>query len=93
MAPGTVVLKMGTQGCLLAHGDERHYVPALPAEVVDTTGAGDCWDAGFIAGLMHGEDALTSVRLGSACAAFGIEAVGGAAGVPSYEAVRRRAGL
>jgi sugar/nucleoside kinase (ribokinase family) len=88
---GTVVVKMGAEGCLVAHGDERLKVAALPAEVVDTTGAGDCWDAGFIAGLIAGEDLVTSARLGNACAAFCIEAVGGAAGVPDYATVRRRA--
>ena len=88
---GTVVLKLGAEGCLVAHADERHLVPALPASVVDTTGAGDCWDAGFIAGLAHGEEVVTAARLGNACAAFCIEAVGGATGVPSYAAVRRRA--
>jgi sugar/nucleoside kinase (ribokinase family) len=86
-----VVLKMGQEGCLVAWGNERHRIPCLPAKVVDTTGAGDCWDAGFIAGLAHGEDILTAARTGNACAAFGIEAIGGSTGVPSYELVRRRA--
>jgi sugar/nucleoside kinase (ribokinase family) len=88
---GTVVVKMGAEGCMVAQGEDMTHVPALAAEVVDTTGAGDCWDAGFIAGLMEGEDLVTSARLGNACAAFCIEAVGGAAGVPSYDAVRARA--
>lgn len=92
---GTVVLKLGAEGCLVVEtrgcaGPRRTAVPALPADVVDTTGAGDCWDAGFIAGLAHGEDIITAARLGNACAAFCIEAVGGAAGVPSYAEVRAR---
>jgi len=85
------VLKMGRGGCLIAQGRDRIRVPALPANVVDTTGAGDCWDAGFIAGLASGEDILTAARIGNACAAFCIEAVGGSTGVPSYEAVQQRA--
>ena len=88
---GTVVVKMGAEGCMVAQGDETTHVPALSAKVIDTTGAGDCWDAGFIAGLIEGEDLVTSARLGNACAAFCIEAVGGAAGVPSYDAVKARA--
>lgn len=88
---GTVVLKMGREGCFVSRGEVRTQVPALPANVVDTTGAGDCWDAGFIAGVACGGDLITSARLGCACAAFGIEAVGGATGVPSYEMVRQRA--
>jgi sugar/nucleoside kinase (ribokinase family) len=87
----TAVLKMGRDGCLIAQGSDRIRVPALPANIVDTTGAGDCWDAGFIAGLASGEDVFTAARLGNACAAFCIEAVGGSTGVPHYEAVQQRA--
>jgi len=82
---------MGREGCLVAQDSTRAQVPAFPASVVDTTGAGDCWDAGFIAGLAGGNDLITAARIGCACAAFGIEAVGGATGVPSYETVRQRA--
>lgn len=86
-----VVLKMGKEGCLVAQGEDRIRVPALTANVVDTTGAGDCWDAGFIAGLSRGENVVMAARIGNACAAFSIEAVGGSTGVPTYEAVRQRA--
>ncbi len=88
---GAVVLKMGAAGCLLFHRGRQTSIPALPAQVVDTTGAGDCWNAGFLAGLTHGADPVEAARIGSACAAYGIEAVGGATGVPDYPAVLRRA--
>jgi len=89
----TAVLKSGAGGCLVAQGTDRTTVPALPVRVVDSTGAGDCWDAGFLAGIAHGRDAVTAARIGHACAAFGIEHVGGSEGVPPYESVLRRAGL
>ena len=91
LGAGAAVIKMGTKGCLVAHGASRTQVSAYPANVVDTTGAGDCWDAGFITALACGEDPATAARIGCACAAFGIEAVGGAAGVPLYDAVCKRA--
>jgi sugar/nucleoside kinase (ribokinase family) len=91
LGAGAVVIKMGPKGCFVAHGGSRTQVPAYPAQVVDTTGAGDCWDAGFIAALACGEDPVAAARIGCACAAFGIEAVGGSTGVPTYEAVRQRA--
>lgn len=87
----TVVLKMGAAGCLLCRGAERTRLPALPATVVDTTGAGDCWNAGFIAALAHGEDLLPAAKIGAACASFSIGAVGGTAGVPDYRTVQQRA--
>lgn len=85
------VIKMGREGCLVAQGADRIRVPALHAQAVDTTGAGDCWDAGFLAALADGEDLPTAARIGNACAAFCIEAVGGSTGVPAYAAVRQRA--
>ncbi len=86
-----VVLKMGRQGCLVATPERRSEIPVIPAEVVDTTGAGDCWNAGFLAALAHGEDAVTAAWVGNSCASFCIEAIGGSVGVPPYESVRRRA--
>ena len=88
---GAVVLKMGPEGCLAARGPDRWHVPALPTDVVDTTGAGDCWDAGFLAGLAHGRDLRAAAVTGAAAARFCIQAVGGSTGVPLYEHVRNLA--
>jgi len=86
-----VILKLGAKGCLAARNGMREYVPAFRAKVVDTTGAGDCWNAGFITGLTRGEDIFFSSRLGNACASFCIGAIGGSAGVPDYDTVSKRA--
>lgn len=91
LGAGAAVIKMGPKGCFVAHGTTRQYVSAYPANVVDTTGAGDCWDAGFIAALTSGKDPVAAAQIGCACAAFGIEAVGGATGVPHYDIVVGRA--
>jgi len=91
LGAGAVVIKMGAKGCFVARGQVRTQVPAYPANVVDTTGAGDCWDAGFIAALSRGKDPVAAAQIGCACAAFGIEAVGGSTGVPRYESVQQRA--
>jgi sugar/nucleoside kinase (ribokinase family) len=85
------VLKMGRRGCLVAAGAARIRIPIIRVPVVDTTGAGDCWNAGFVAGLAQGEDLVTAARLGTACAAFCVSAVGGSAGVPDYARVYGRA--
>ncbi len=86
----TVILKMGKDGAFVAWDTGQEQVSGYPATVVDTTGAGDCWDAGFLAALAHGESLHAAVCSGHACAAFGIEAVGGAAGVPEYARVKAR---
>ena len=57
-------------GSLIVTADERHQVPAAPVErVVDTTGAGDSYAAGFLHGLTRGLDLPTCGRLGSLAAA------------------------
>jgi sugar/nucleoside kinase (ribokinase family) len=45
----TVVVKRGSRGCVVRRADEERDYPAEPAEVVDTTGAGDAFAAGFLA--------------------------------------------
>lgn len=85
---GSVVLKMGAHGCLVFAGAGPVQIPALQVSVLDTTGAGDCWDAGFIAGLAEGLDVITAARLGNACAAFCVQCVGASAGIPSLAEVK-----
>ncbi len=60
----------GAQGAtvLTAHGPEE--IPAAAVErVIDTTGAGDLFAAGFLFGLTHGMGPVESTRLGGLCAA------------------------
>jgi sugar/nucleoside kinase (ribokinase family) len=57
-------------GSLVIAGDETHEVAAAPVDqVVDTTGAGDLYAAGFLFGLTHGEPLARCGELGSVCAA------------------------
>ena len=50
-----VVIKRGGRGAVAARGCEIIQVPALKVPVVDTTGAGDCFNAGFMFGLLRGD--------------------------------------
>ena len=72
-----VVMTRGAQGSLLSDRGSRMEVEAEPVpRVVDTTGAGDLYAAGFLYGLTHGHDLATSARLGSVAAAEVISHVG-----------------
>lgn len=53
LGPATVVIKLGAEGCLVRHRGETMRVPAAPATVRDTTGAGDCFCGAFVASLVH----------------------------------------
>ena len=88
-----VVLKLGPRGCLVATETETALVPSMARHVVDTTGAGDCFNAGFIAGLAHGLGDLQAARVGAAAAAACIRSVGGAVGIPKYKRLARAVDL
>ena len=65
-----VAMTRGPRGCTVSLGGERHDVDAHPVEVVvDTTGAGDLFAAGFLHGLTTGRDPVTSAKLGNLAAA------------------------
>ncbi|MCC6425597.1 MAG: carbohydrate kinase family protein [Phycisphaerales bacterium] len=85
-----VVIKLGDRGvlCLDEHGRET-IVPAFQIpRVVDATGAGDCWAAGFLAGLHEGRSFVESARLGNAVAAISVQAAGATTGVPTMDQVQ-----
>jgi len=87
---GTVVLKMGKDGCLLSSEGAQTHVPSHATEIVDTTGAGDCFDAGFIAGLAHDLSDLEAAQVGSLAAAACIQHTGGAVGIPPFQDLLNR---
>lgn len=88
---GCAVIKLGADGCLVKRGDLRARVPACAAvRCVDTTGAGDTFAAGFIAGLLEGRPPVDCARLACAAASLCVEAVGAAAGLTDRAAVDAR---
>ena len=76
----TVAVKRGAAGALAGRGSERVHVPGFAVEAIDTTGAGDAFDAGFLAGLLAGEDLAACVQRGNACGALTAVHVGGSGG-------------
>ena len=79
----TVAVKLGGAGAIAARGSERVEVPGFAVEVADTTGAGDAFDAGFLAGMLAGEDLVACVRRGNACGALTAAHIGGSGGIDS----------
>ncbi|MFH1722152.1 MAG: carbohydrate kinase family protein [Candidatus Altiarchaeota archaeon] len=71
------VLKMGKKGCTVFFEEGKEAIPPFKVEnVVDTTGAGDVFDAGFIYGQLQDWDVLKSGRFAAACAAISIQSPG-----------------
>jgi sugar/nucleoside kinase (ribokinase family) len=78
-----VAAKLGEQGAEARRGKEVVRVPVYPARVIDTVGAGDSFDAGFLYGWLAGWDLQSCLRLGSACGSLSTRRAGGTAAQPT----------
>ncbi|GMG80925.1 adenosine kinase [Paralimibaculum aggregatum] len=70
------VITLSGEGALVVAGDARTAVPAAPTTLVDTTGAGDLFAAGFLAGLVRGRSPRDCARMGCQAAAEVIAHIG-----------------
>jgi sugar/nucleoside kinase (ribokinase family) len=70
------VVKVGAKGAFVKRGNEIVTIPPMKADVVDTTGAGDMWAAGFLAGLVKGENLQKCGTMGAIVAKNIIEVMG-----------------
>ncbi len=77
-----VVVKLGERGCYITDGKKEIEVPALSVKPMDTTGAGDAFNAGFIYGYLKGKSLEECGRLGNLVAALSIQKVGARTGLP-----------
>lgn len=70
-------LTRSEKGSVVVYGDQVHVEPAAPIKkLVDSTGAGDAYTAGFLYGLINGRPLSACAQLGSACAAIVIQQIG-----------------
>ncbi|MGJ8529607.1 carbohydrate kinase family protein [Maritalea sp.] len=74
----SVVVKCGADGAIQFSNGDRLNVPSTPATVVDATGAGDAFNAGYLAAWLRNDDAELCLRAGHAQALMAISQVGGA---------------
>ncbi len=85
------VVKRGAEGARVQpRGGAPLEAPALPARVVDPTGAGDAFNAGFLAGWLDGRALEDCLHLGLACGAAAVARPGGARGLEGLPTLRKR---
>jgi ribokinase len=77
-----VAVKLASKGCYVTDGKERHQIEAFKVKVVDTTGAGDAFDAGFLYGLIRGKNLYECGRIGNFVASRCVMKMGARAGLP-----------
>jgi sugar/nucleoside kinase (ribokinase family) len=85
---GCVVVKRGAAGATALASGQMRAVPADPVTVLDTTGAGDCFNAGFLAGWLGGLPLEESLTLGVICGSRATEDHGGYRGCPREAELR-----
>lgn len=87
MKKGAVVMKNGPEGATTWEKDRigAVHVPSLPVQAVDTTGAGDAFDAGFIAALIQGRTLEDCMQHGVVCGSLAVTGKGGLASLPYKE--------
>jgi sugar/nucleoside kinase (ribokinase family) len=83
--PLTVALKLGADGAIAGLADEVVRVSAPRVTVVDTTGAGDSFDAGFVTGMLHGWSLERTLALAVACGSLSTRAIGGVDAQPTFD--------
>lgn len=85
-----IVVTLGAWGCVWVSAEDFCFQPALRASVVDTTGAGDAFVAGYLAGYLKGWSVQDRLKLATACASLAIEGPGPRYGRLSFENVAVR---
>lgn len=87
---GIVAIKFGDGGGMVVRGDVATRVPGIQVAVTDTTGAGDTFDAGFIAGHLAGWPLERCLALANICGGLSTRAAGGVAAQPTMEEALER---
>jgi len=83
-----VGLKLGGKGAALLWRKREFLADAVTVDTVDTTGAGDCFDAGFIYGWLRGETPQRCLQIANICGALSTRDLGGINSFPSLEELR-----
>ncbi|MFI5695945.1 carbohydrate kinase family protein [Kribbella sp. NPDC051586] len=82
-----VVVKNGAEGALAHNGSRVVTAPALKVETVDAVGAGDSFDAGWVAAVLNGFKPDRALTIAAACGSLSTRAAGGTAAQPTWEEV------
>jgi sugar/nucleoside kinase (ribokinase family) len=84
-----LVVKLGAEGCLARHRGESFRAPSYPVQVVDTTGAGDSFNAGFLHAWKLGEPISDCLHFAAVCGSLSTRGIGGTAAQPDEAEARR----
>jgi ribokinase len=89
MGPHTVILKLGSEGCWLCGPGGSKHVPGFSVSSVDTTAAGDVFNAAFAVALSEGAIPWQALRFGNAAAALSVTKMGAQSSIPDRAQTER----
>jgi sugar/nucleoside kinase (ribokinase family) len=89
MPNGTLVVKQGAQGAKGFTSQNEIHVPAINVSPIDTTGAGDAFDAGFLYASNNNQSLETCLKYGAICGGLTTREPGGTQGFPSIQEVKK----
>ncbi|HEX55167.1 MAG: hypothetical protein DRO90_00615 [Candidatus Altiarchaeales archaeon] len=90
LGPRIFLITKGVKGCSVYSKNVKVDVPIFKTRVIDESGAGDAFNAGFIAAYIRGFDVYNSVKIGNATASFIVEGWGCQSNLPTWDAVMER---
>ncbi|MCP6684069.1 ribokinase [Bacillus nakamurai] len=85
--PGKLFITEGKKGVRYSDGAAERLVPAFPVEAIDTTGAGDTFNAAFAVALAEGQDIEQALLFANRAASLSVQKFGAQGGMPSREEV------
>ncbi|MDI6644083.1 MAG: carbohydrate kinase family protein [Methanobacteriaceae archaeon] len=83
-----VVVKLGERGCFIAHSDEEYFIKSFKVNCIDTTGAGDAFNAGFIHSYLTEKDIEKAGLIGNYVASCSIKKYGATSGLPNEKELK-----
>jgi ribokinase len=84
------IFTMSGDGSSLYTKGKEHFVPVVPVKLVDPTGAGDAYRAGFLSAYVRGYAPVTCCKIGTVTASFVVEHVGCQTHLPDWNAMTMR---
>jgi len=83
------VIKRGNRGATAIQNEKVFHHPGFRISVIDTTGAGDSFDAGFMSAYLRKAPVAECLRIGNACGALSATGVGGTTGQPTHQELQQ----
>lgn len=88
--PNQLIVTLGDEGAAYFDGETHVHVPRIPADVVDTTGAGDAFNGALAYAMANNQSLDKAVLFANAAGSLAVQTVGAQSGMPSQEAVWKR---